>query len=301
MFSFKRSIIFLMKQKSFTLIEILVVIVVIGVLSAFILVGMSSISSNANIAKSKTFTNSLRNSLLMSLVAEWKLDGNTNDSWGTYNGTNNGATPTPSNCADGSCYSFNGTSNFIEIFHNTNLRPTNEITFSVWASTTDWSTISDKRIISCTETGGFNIAPTVNTCSASIYINAAYRALNFYTTAPASGWHFFLATYDNRYFKIYFDGKYVSQYDAGATYPIVYTYTNSLIIGGESGYPTGCAGNYFNGLIDTVALYNKTMPSSNIKEKYYSGLNKLFRNNSIALKEFNQRLVELKNNLTNNE
>jgi prepilin-type N-terminal cleavage/methylation domain-containing protein len=42
-------------NKSFTLIEILVVIVVIGVLSAFILVGMSSITSSANIAKSQAF------------------------------------------------------------------------------------------------------------------------------------------------------------------------------------------------------------------------------------------------------
>ncbi len=78
-------------SKSFTLIEILVVIVVIGVLSAFILVGMSSISSKANIAKSQVFINSIDNSLLTSRVAYWKLDEGagttTSDSWGVSLGT----------------------------------------------------------------------------------------------------------------------------------------------------------------------------------------------------------------------
>jgi prepilin-type N-terminal cleavage/methylation domain-containing protein len=58
------------KENSFTLIEILVVIVVIGILSSFILIGINSINENARITKIKVFANSLRNSLLTDIVFE---------------------------------------------------------------------------------------------------------------------------------------------------------------------------------------------------------------------------------------
>ncbi|MFA5232557.1 MAG: LamG domain-containing protein [Candidatus Paceibacterota bacterium] len=287
-------------NKSFTLIEILVVIVVVGILSAFIIVSMAGVSSKANIAKSQAFANSLRNSLLLNLVSEWKLDGNGNDSWGSNNGTVNGAT-SYSNCIQGTCYSFNGTSNFIEVPYNSNLKPTEKITFSVWASMTDWYSAADRRIISCTESGGYNITLSGNSGTAWVYINGGYRTPAFYATAPSSGWHFFLATYTGRYFKTYFDGVYQNQFDAGATYPIAYAHSNSFIIGGEAGTSTGCAGNYFAGIIDTVNIYNEAMPSSGVGERYYSGLNKLFKNNEITLNEFNQKISELKLNLADNE
>jgi prepilin-type N-terminal cleavage/methylation domain-containing protein len=104
------------QEKSFTLIEILVVIVVVGILSSFILVGMSSITSDANIAKGKAFANSLKNSLLMNLVSEWKLDetsGSTSyDSWSQNNGTVTGATIT-TDCVSGKCLEFDGIDNRI--------------------------------------------------------------------------------------------------------------------------------------------------------------------------------------------
>ena len=78
-------------SKSFTLIEILVVIVIIGILSAFIIVSMVGVSDKARIAKSQAFANSLRNSLLINLVSEWKLnDGSgttASDSWSANTGT----------------------------------------------------------------------------------------------------------------------------------------------------------------------------------------------------------------------
>jgi len=56
-------------NKSFTLIEILVVIVVIGILSAFVLVGMSSITSSANIAKVQAFINSMDNAIIRKSIS----------------------------------------------------------------------------------------------------------------------------------------------------------------------------------------------------------------------------------------
>jgi prepilin-type N-terminal cleavage/methylation domain-containing protein len=60
---------------AFTLIELLVVIAIIGILSALIIVGMSSTTQKATIAKAQVFSNSLRNSLMNNLISEWKFNG----------------------------------------------------------------------------------------------------------------------------------------------------------------------------------------------------------------------------------
>ncbi|MFA6374227.1 MAG: prepilin-type N-terminal cleavage/methylation domain-containing protein, partial [Candidatus Paceibacterota bacterium] len=62
-------------NKSFTLIEILVVIVIVGIISAFIIISMAGISSKANIAKGQTFSNSLKNALMLNMIAQYELDG----------------------------------------------------------------------------------------------------------------------------------------------------------------------------------------------------------------------------------
>ena len=119
-------------NKSFTLIEILVVIVVIGIISSFIIVGLSSVSDKANIAKGQAFSNSLRNSLLMNLVSEWKLDEGTGsttlDSWGSNTGTlgtstiGDAAEPTwTTDCVSGKCLSFDGTDDYVDCGNPDNL------------------------------------------------------------------------------------------------------------------------------------------------------------------------------------
>ena len=49
-----------------------------------------------------------------------------------------------------------------------------------------------------------------------------------------------------------------------------------------------------------VRIYNKAQSSAQIKQKYYIGLSNLFKKDLISLGEFNQRISELKNNLTQN-
>jgi prepilin-type N-terminal cleavage/methylation domain-containing protein len=100
----------LLKQ-AFTLIELLVVIAIIGILSGLIVVSMSGVTQKATIAKAQVFSNSLRNSLMLNLISEWKLDGNANDSWsggnngtwyGSEEGTNTSANYRPSDeCVSG--------------------------------------------------------------------------------------------------------------------------------------------------------------------------------------------------------
>ncbi|MDD3292809.1 MAG: prepilin-type N-terminal cleavage/methylation domain-containing protein [Candidatus Pacebacteria bacterium] len=112
-------------NKSFTLIEILIVIVVIGILSSFIFVGMSSITSEANIAKGKVFINSIDNSLLLGRISQWKFDELTTakelqsigDTWNSNNGIlytgSDSLEKLSSNCPSGNCLSFDGVNDYI--------------------------------------------------------------------------------------------------------------------------------------------------------------------------------------------
>jgi len=105
-------------KQAFTLIELLVVIAIIGILSGLIIVSMGGITSSATVAKAQVFSNSLRNALMMNLVAEYKLDGNANDNWGGRNGTLHGTTTVSSGCPQGTCLSFNGSSDYVNFSDN---------------------------------------------------------------------------------------------------------------------------------------------------------------------------------------
>jgi hypothetical protein len=54
------------------------------------------------------------------------------------------------------------------------------------------------------------------------------------------------------------------------------------------------------GQIDDVRVYNQAIPTSEIQQNYFVGINNLYKNNRITLDEFNQRLVNLKTNLSKN-
>lgn len=55
------------------------------------------------------------------------------------------------------------------------------------------------------------------------------------------------------------------------------------------------------GMLIIPIIFNKAISSSQIQEKYYSGLNKLFKSNRMVLKEYDQRVGELRGSIVNNE
>ena len=54
---------------------------------------------------------------------------------------------------------------------------------------------------------------------------------------------------------------------------------------------------HLDGTMDDVRVYNAAIPSSQIRENYLAGLNKLLANNAITQTEYDQRLVELNSNV----
>jgi len=304
-------------NKSFTLIEILVVIVVIGILSAFILVGTSSITNSANIAKSKAFSDSIRNSLLNSLVSEYKFEGPTSvdslattsdvtDSWKTNNSNAlNGNPYIKGDCLSNKCIAFDGIGDTFSIPDSISLDEifgTENFTLEAWIMPVyrnDYQGVINKRTNDyySASPGGIFIN---NVGDSAVFLIGTGNPSETWVgiTTSISGlhgkWIHIVGTAGGGYMKLY-----LNSIQKGNTVPITVnppTNNEPMTIGGFYANVRS-----FSGQIDEVRIYNNPISLSKIKENYYLGLSKLLKNKNIALNEFNQRLTELKSNLATHE
>ncbi|MBP6914244.1 LamG domain-containing protein [Candidatus Parcubacteria bacterium] len=298
-----------MRNKSFTLIEILVVIVVVGILSAFILVGMSSITGSAKIAKANAFLDSMDSSLLLGRVSQWKLDETSgtsaNDSWlsniGTlinfadtsagYGDTHGSGWMSSNNCISGTCLKFDGVDDYIDCGTGSISSLTDKkMTISIWVKVynvdswqhlvhTGWAANGAYLLALYNSGATLQMKNSVGTSYSATYadiisINNWYNVVGLYNDSDKS-------------LKVYVNGIKAAT-DGTAT-------GTMLTVSGT----TFIATSELNGLIDDIRIYNQAMSNSEIENNYYTGINSLFKNNQIGLKEFNKRLIELKNNLAN--
>ncbi|HOC53433.1 MAG TPA: LamG domain-containing protein [Candidatus Pacearchaeota archaeon] len=293
-------------NKSFTLIEILVVIVVIGILSAFILVGVSSISNNANITKSKAFSDSLRNSLLTSLISEWKLDNNTNDSWGTNNGTWNGSgggsytSPSwreYSECVSEECIAFDGTDDYISFGGLVNSNITNFMTVNFWIKD---SNLSNNGIMGKWDWDGGDYRSWAISFQGNNFMEIIVSDDGTWnnwkkiskTLTPSNTWINMVFVFNSGDMKFFMNGKEESVAPTlTGTVTKIYSNNGAFEIG-RAYYIKS-----FDGIMDDVNIYNQVTSLSQIQANYYIGVNKLFKNKGLSKIEFNQILAELKSNL----
>lgn len=306
-------------KKAFTLIELLVVIAIIGILSGLIVVSMGGMTTKATIAKAQVFSNSLRNSLMMNIVAEWKFDEltaategtNILDSWG---GINNGTLDTyvstvdstnkiktGVDCISGGCLSLDGTDDYISIngsnATSSNLAITGAITISAWVKFNNGTTamsIAGRGIpwVGAGDNGYFlarggSIKALFSTSSTTT------RDLIYSTSVISdNNWHNIVGTWDGTTNlngkKIYVDGTMENQ--AASTISSMGRPNYLFRIGEDSNN-----GYSLNGLIDEVRVYSAAVSASQIKEQYYAGLNKLLAGGGIIREEYQQRIAELEN------
>jgi len=295
-------------EQAFTLIELLVVIAIIGILSGLIIVSMSGVTQKATIAKAQVFSNSLRNSLMLNIVGEWKMDEGsgtaTNDTWGGLNnGTLSGFADTTagygdnhtsgwmssSNCISGTCLNFDGIDNYVYCGSNSILKLGNTGTITAWIYPTGDTSI--QRIIYGSSGGAdvnkppyFGIT-TNGKLIADLGDGSTVQLLTSNLSTIINQWQLIGLSWDGTTAKIYLN---TSLYSVPQTSPNAFTGA-SYSIGVTTAFPT----RIFSGRIDDVRIYNAAIPVSQIKEQYYAGLNKLLISGQLTQKEYLSRFHQL--------
>jgi hypothetical protein len=141
------------------------------------------------------------------------------------------------------------------------------ITVNLWAYMDNWGALSNMRLISCTEGGGWNFE---NVGHFICYANGAYQRASGNFASISSGWHMITGTWDGYQAKIYLDGVLQASSTALPTKAnITYNGSNGIFIGSEAGGNTSSpAGPYFTGKISDVRIYGTALSESEIKQLY---------------------------------
>lgn len=172
---------------------------------------------------------------------------------------------------------FNGSSTYINCGRKPMVK--DAITVSCWGYMDDWTNYSNRRLISCTEGGGWNLEPSGDSSSNGMnFAVGTGTTSNSYHSATSNiivknlspGWHLFTGTYDGFTSKIYIDGELRGSSSTKTTKtPIFYNSSNSIFIGAEaSTSATTPGGSYFNGKISDVRIYATALSAEDVKELY---------------------------------
>jgi prepilin-type N-terminal cleavage/methylation domain-containing protein len=302
---------------AFTLIELLVVIAIIGILSGLIVITMSGATQKATIAKAQVFSNSLRNALALNLISEWKFDELTaategasiQDTWG---GGNTGTLSTNSDgldkirtgtdCVSGSCLSFDGTNDYVYVSGSdattSNLAITGAITLSAWVKFAYTGTAMYNILARGADGNsngnygyGFWRRVTGNLIQFSTCSTTTRDVLSSTSGINDTNWHLIIATWDGTTNtdgkKIYIDGVLSGQ--KTSTISAIGQPAYQFRIGRDS-----LNAEPLNGSIDDIRVYNEAIPTSQIQEQYYTGLNNLLANGQITSEEYQNRVVGIK-------
>jgi len=273
-----------------------VVIAIIGILSGLIVVSMSGVTQKANIAKAQVFSNSLRNSLMLNLISEWKFDGDLTDSWVNNDGAWSGTTApntiatykTSSECISGQCFSFDGVDDCVTVTDNVSLNVTTTFSIEMWIKRSAVSTdiVSLLRRDSSDAYALYSSAGSTGILVRFKDSTATHRIGN--ASAVSTGqWNHIVGLYDGRYLKFYTNGISGTPNDIGAF--TVAAGSGDLIIGRND----ASVNRYFNGLMDDIRIYNTALSSSQIKQNYIAGLDSMLSNGTISKEEYNERINNL--------
>jgi hypothetical protein len=180
----------------------------------------------------------------------------------------NGAAPNSSGKYNGA-YSFDGINDFINVSKNASLSPA-KVTVSAWINANTWNTGFINQIVGNegnTILSNFILRQQSGTLTMYCWVGGAWYNAAWAGTPSTGVWHHVVGTYDGETIRLYVD----SIEKANNTSPSgdLGICDRELTIGNWWG-----GGRAFNGSIDEVRIYNRSLSADEVKQIYYSNLQK---------------------------
>jgi prepilin-type N-terminal cleavage/methylation domain-containing protein len=267
-------IIHIMKNRGFTLIELLVVISIVSLLSSVVLAALQTSREKARIAAGRQFEANILHASGDMLVGEWTFDNCTSSgavvttatdtsgygSNGTPSGNPTWSSDTPT--GKGCSLSLSGTNQYINMGNPTVLNMgTGDVTVSAWVKTSNSSDmwIVDKKYAG-TNDAGFDLT----TWRFRIANGSAQTSLAYSGVISDGLWHNVVGVVNrsDSNFYLYIDGKLYTKNSFTNTWDL--SGTDVFLIGAYG----GGTGGFFNGLIDNVRVFSKSLTASEVQRSY---------------------------------
>ena len=211
---------------------------------------------------------------LSDYVSWWKFDGNANDEAGRNHGSLQGGASFVNDAERGQVLSLDGIDDYVSVPHSTSLVP-EKITISAWVNA---DTIAQSSSY-CSEgvfsskvkdpiytKSGYGLA--LKLCQEGVKFVISRRGASNSTFGIQTGkWYHFVGTYNKNEMKVYINGKLSRSRSISMEIPYN---TEEVKIGGSKNIFFGTYYEFFDGKIDDVMIYNRTLAEKEVKELYCS-------------------------------
>lgn len=297
-----------MRNRSFTLIEILIVIIIIGLIAGTIIISTTSSLEQANSAKAHTFSSNARKELMFNIVQEWRFDEGGGSITYDINKSSNSASLVsfPSTvagggdngssgwlskeyCVSGTCMNFDGTRTPV-LAPNVSINipdigPLSLFTLSAWVYNRSGGDSARSMLANYWHTYGENIrffsyyfGPTTGDDG----VTHDYYRYSVGSKVKYEKWSYIVTVWDGTYITHYINGEF-NWKDSNPSYGTSQTF--SAIAGTST--------RMMRGRLDELIIYDKNLSLSEVRQNYIAGLDSLLAQGGISKEEYNQRLQEL--------
>ncbi|MBI4173853.1 MAG: hypothetical protein HY519_03985, partial [Candidatus Aenigmarchaeota archaeon] len=175
----------------------------------------------------------------------------------------------------GKALTFDGSANYVNAGNSSSLMTSQNFTIEAWIKIAESGAangIASKSNTSASYGEGWYLLVNSSAVLDFGIYNASYDYRGAVTTASLSNntWHHVVGTYNGSYSAVYVDGNLQARQNVGIFLPS----SRNLTIGG---WQHG-SGNYFNGTIDEVRLWNRTLSAAEINTSFNAGRYPAYRN-----------------------